>query len=305
MSTSTLVSVDHRRSVGSTSRLIEYLELTKPKILTLVLVTVGLTAIIATWGQPELTLMFHTLVGTTLVAGSASVLNQWLERSTDAQMHRTQDRPIASGRVGTIEALSLGLVGILAGLAYLLNTTGPATALWASITWLIYVGIYTPLKRRTWLNTIVGAIPGALPVFIGWTGMGATIDIRAWCLFLLVFFWQFPHFMAIAWLYRKQYADAGMKMLTVVDPTGYRAGLQAVAAAFSVLLVSIAPAVLSMPLSPIYVGCTLALGMGQLYQAIQFSRCRNEVTARRLLRASLVYLPLQLLLITMLSLAVI
>ena len=147
---------------------------------------------------------------------------------------------------GTSRHWSLGLVSVLIGLAYLLNLSGAAAAYWAAATWLLYVGVYTPLKTRTWLNTVVGAVPGALPVLIGWTGVGAEVNTRCICLFLLVFLWQFPHFMAIAWLYRQQYGAAGMQMLTVVDPTGRRAGVQAVVAAFSVLMVSLVPAALAM-----------------------------------------------------------
>lgn len=305
MSTSTLVQVETERSAGWWSRFVDYAELSKPRILVMVLITVGLSGVIATWGQPDFARLMHTLVGTAFVAASASVLNQWLERDTDARMHRTENRPLPAGRLSAWETLILGLASVLFGLAYLLNLSGVAAAVWAAVTWLLYVGVYTPLKRRTWLNTLVGAIPGALPALIGWTGAGGTLDMRAACLFLLVFLWQFPHFMAIAWLYRHQYAAAGMQMLSVVDPTGARPGRQAMIAAFSVLLVSLVPAALAMGTSWVYIAGSIGLGVSQMICAWLFARHRDDPHARLLLRASLLYLPAQLVLLTLLNLALI
>ncbi len=305
MSTSTLVQVRETRNAGIAGRLADYVELLKPRILTMVLVTVSLSGVIATWGHPDVLSLVHTLLGITLVAGSASVFNQWLERAADGRMRRTQNRPLASGRLTQRETIVLGSCGVLFGLAYLVNFSSPAAAFWAGATWLLYVGVYTPLKTRTWLNTLVGAIPGALPVLIGWTGAGGSIDTRGVCLFLLVFLWQFPHFMAIAWLYRHQYAAAGMQMLTVVDPTGRRAGVQACVAGFSVLMVSLVPATLMMHVSVMYLVASLILGTAQLACAVLFAVRRDDARARRLLRASLIYLPLQLILITLLNLGLI
>ena len=146
---------------GIASRFADYVELMKPRILSMVLVTIALSAVIATWGQPDLVRLLHTLLGTTLVAASASIFNQWLERGSDARMRRTENRPLPTGRLGQVETLTMGLSSVLIGLAYLLNLAGPAAAYWAAATWLLYVGVYTPLKTRTWLNTLVGAIPGA------------------------------------------------------------------------------------------------------------------------------------------------
>jgi protoheme IX farnesyltransferase len=245
------------------------------------------------------------LIGTTLVAASASVFNQWLERDADAHMRRTQNRPLPARRLGHRETFVLGTATVLVGLAYLLNLAGRPAASWAAATWLLYVGAYTPLKTRTWLNTVVGAVPGALPVVIGWTGVGGELNTRCLCLFLLVFLWQFPHFMAIAWLYRAEYRAAQMQMLTVVDPSGRRAGVQAVVAAACVLLVSFVPSALMISGSPLYLVSTLLLGLWQLSCAVRFLDHRSDVTARRLLRASLLYLPLQFILITLLNMAVI
>jgi protoheme IX farnesyltransferase len=305
MSTSTLVRLQADRNAGIAARLSDYLELTKPRILTMVLMAIALSGVIATWGQPDLPRLIHTLIGTTLVAASASIFNQWLERSADARMHRTHDRPLPTQRLGHFETLSIGTVTVLTGLAYLLNFAGRVPALFAAATWLLYVGAYTPLKTRTWLNTVVGAVAGALPVLIGWAGAGGQFNLRCLCVLLLVFLWQFPHFMAIAWIYRHQYQAANMRMLTVVDPSGRRAGVQAVVAAFSVLVVSLIPGALSIAVSPVYMLASLALGLGQFYCATGFWRARTDVQARRLLRASLIYLPSQLGLITLLSLALI
>jgi protoheme IX farnesyltransferase len=305
MSTSTLVQVDSERSVGWWGRAIDYVELSKPRILMMVLITVALAGLVATWGQPDVSRLLHTILGTAFVAASASILNQWLERDTDAQMRRTENRPLPSGRLTATETFVIGLVTVLFGLAYLINLAGSGPTLWAGVTWLLYVGVYTPLKRRTWLNTLIGAVPGALPVLIGWTGAGGALDTRAACLFLLVFLWQFPHFMAIAWLYRHQYAAAGMQMLTVVDPTGRRPGNQAIIAAFSVLVVSFVPAALVIDISWVYLAGSAMLGIGQIICAWQFAHYRDDAYARKLLRASLLYLPAQLVLITLLNLAVI
>jgi len=302
---STVVGIEGDRTVTGWTRLADYIELTKPRILSMVLVTVGLTSLIATWGQPDLVRVLHTFIGTTLVAASASIFNHWIERRADALMRRTENRPVAAGRLGHGETLATGTAFVFIGLAYLLNTTGSAPTLLAAATWILYVCVYTPLKQLTWLNTLVGAVPGALPVLIGWTGTGQSLDMRAWSLFALVFLWQFPHFMAIAWLYRHQYSAAGMRMLTVVDPSGRRAGRQAISAAISVLIVSLVPAGLMMWTSWTYIVATSLLGCGQLWRSYQFAKSPTDQTARRLLRASLIYLPSQFALITLLTLAII
>lgn len=301
MTSPTAMSMEQmEKSSRWVARCQDYVELTKPRILMMVLVAVTLAALSATWGQPDAFRLINCLVGTTLVAASASVFNQWLERDTDARMRRTERRPLPTKRVGGVESLFLGGVTVLGGLAYLLNTCGPAAATWAAATWLLYVGVYTPLKTRTWLNTLVGAIPGAMPVLIGWSAAGGPLDARAWSMFLILFLWQFPHFMAIAWLYRAQYGLAGMQMLTVVDPTGHRAGRQALLTAVSLLLVSVLPAVF-VPMSWTYLLGSLLLGGWHLRRAVEFQRQRDDRSARDLLRASIIYLPIQLLLVTLLN----
>ena len=295
MSTSSWV-IDRSDSTWLT-RLTDFVELSKPRISILVLAAVAVSYTVARWGQPEPWVLLHVLLGTSLVAASASAMNQWLERHRDSLMERTADRPIPAGRVSTREALCFAAVTFGTGIAYLGLAIGWQPALWAALTWMLYVCIYTPIKAISWLNTAVGAVAGAMPILIGWSA-GGGFDLRAGGLFVLLFLWQFPHFMAIAWLYRRQYARAGMKMLPVVDPTGRRAGVQAVFAAMALIPVSLIP-VVSLPgwSVVIYALLALVLGGGQLFCAVEFLRSQGERSARRLLRASLIYLPLLLLMI--------
>jgi protoheme IX farnesyltransferase len=231
------------------------------------------------------------VLGAGLVAASAGALNQWLEQSADAAMRRTARRPLPAGRLDAGQVVAFGLVTLLLGAAELAWCVNLLTAGVAVATWLVYIAAYTPLKSRTPLNTAVGAVSGALPILIGWTAAGGAVDVRAWALVATMFLWQFPHFMAIAWLYREDYARAGQRMLTVVDPSGLRAGAQAVAAALALIPVSLVPALAPQSGSPIiYCGWTLVLGIGQALAAVQFLTRRDERSARRLLRASLLYL---------------
>jgi protoheme IX farnesyltransferase len=286
----TTLSIEERRSVTWAARAADYLELTKPRIAVMVLVTVVVAAFVADWGPPSAWLLVNTLVGTALVAASASAFNQWLERETDARMARTADRPLPAGRLATSQVLAFGAVTMVAGTLQLLLAVNSSTALVGLLTWVIYAWIYTPLKTRTPLNTAVGAVSGALPVLMGWTAVGAPLDLRAWSMFLIVFLWQFPHFMAIAWIYRRDYGAAGLKMLPVVDASGYRAAAQAIVAALVLVPVSLVPA-LSRPAAELYFLWAMLLGIGQLACAISFMVQLNDTSARRLLLASLVYLP--------------
>jgi protoheme IX farnesyltransferase len=288
MSTSTMTV--ERRRVSVLSRGLDYVELTKPRIAIMVLVTVAVSSLVARWGQPDPLVILHALIGTFFTAASASALNQWLERRRDSLMERTADRPLPSGRLSPKEVLAVSLVWIVIGAVYLGLMLNWTTAFLGLLTWFLYVWVYTPLKRRTWLNTMVGAVAGALPVLMGWAATGAHIDVRALALFLVLFLWQFPHFMAIAWIYRKQYEKAGLKMLTVVDPSGKRAGLQAVGCALALLPVSFVPGLLTSG-AAVFVAVAFLLGVAQLVCAILFFVSANDTSARRLLRASLIYLP--------------
>lgn len=281
------------KSVGW-QRVVDFVELTKPRIAVMELVTVTVAAFVARWHAWDVVSLLHTLLGTTLVAGSASALNQCLEIELDRRMPRTAERPLPAGRISLAEATWFGVVTGLAGVAYLAWFVNATVAALGLLSWVIYVVIYTPLKTRTPLNTFIGAIAGALPVLMGWFAAGGTWGLAALVLFMIVFLWQFPHFMAIAWLYRHQYATANMQMLPVVDPTGQRAGRQAVSGAMALVPVSLLPAVLQCA-GPTYLAIAFVLGVAQLAAALWFYRARHELSARYLLRASLIYLPVLLL----------
>lgn len=274
------------------SRVRDYVELTKPRIAVMELVVVVAAGLVATWGQPNPLLLVQAMIGTLLVAASASAANQWLERRRDARMARTADRPLPAGRLSAAEAAAFAAVTLVAGITYFAAFVGLASLGWALLTWTLYVVVYTPLKTRTTANTAIGAVAGALPVFIGWTATGEALDRRAIAMALVLFLWQFPHFMAIAWLYRDDYARAGYQMLTTVEPTGRRAGWQAVLAALALVPVSIVP-VLSAPTlgSVLFTLGAILLGIAQFAFAAWFWRQASETSARLLLRASLVYLP--------------
>lgn len=292
VSTTTPIALAGERGrSGWTARINDYIELTKPRIVMLELVTVIAAAHVAMpWGISA-SVLLHTVIGAALVAASAGAFNQWWEQSTDALMKRTSVRPLPAGRLNVQQVILFGAVTLAVGLVQLAYGVGPLTAAMALATWLVYVLAYTPLKTRSPLNTAVGAVSGALPILIGWTATGAPIDSRALALFGVMFLWQFPHFMAIAWLYRGEYARAGQRMLTVVDPTGLRAGAQAVVGALALVPVSLVPAMSPEAGSPIiYSVWTLVLGAMQAAAAVAFLIQRDDRSARRLLRASLVYL---------------
>lgn len=274
------------------ARVRDYVELTKPRIAVMELVVVAAAATVATWGQPDPLAVVHAMIGTLLVASSASAANQWLERHRDARMPRTANRPLPAGRLSPREAAVFAVVTLFGGVLYLAAFVNWACLAWAVLTWMLYVLAYTPLKPLSATNTAVGAIAGALPVLIGWTATGTAIDQRAIALVLVLFLWQFPHFMAIAWLYREQYARAGYQMLTVVEPTGRRAGWQAVLAGAALVPVSLVPVLENpSPGSVLYIALAALLGLGQLALAAAFWQSPSDARARLLLKASLVYLP--------------
>jgi protoheme IX farnesyltransferase len=276
---------------GWLAQLADFVELTKPRIVALELVTIVVACHLASPHGLDGWVLWNTVLGAGLVAASAGAFNQWLERSSDGAMRRTARRPLPAGRLSVRQVLIFGVATLVAGSAILATQVGMLTAGVAFATWFVYIAAYTPLKYRTPLNTAVGAVSGALPILIGWTATGATIDMRAWALVATMFLWQFPHFMAIAWLYREDYGRAGQRMLPVVDPTGLRAGAQAVVAALALIPVSLVPALAPQSGSPvIYCAWTLLLGIAQAIAAVEFLRRRDETSARWLLRASLLYL---------------
>lgn len=272
-------------------RVFDFLELTKPKVAVLVLFTVGIGAILADRGLPAPLAVIHTVIGTALVAAGASAFNQLIERRLDARMRRTENRPLPSGRILPIEAFFLGGILAISGVGYLaLTLHQPWTALIAGVTFLLYVFIYTPLKQHTPWNTFIGAIPGALPPVIGWSAAGKPISWDILFLFALVFLWQMPHFFAIAWLYRHDYARAGYRMISTVDRRGRRTAREMVGYCVVLVAVSLTPWLMGRTGLLFGVGAFL-LGGYFLAGAVRFSRQISEANARRVLKASLVYLP--------------
>lgn len=275
------------------TRFAVFSDLIKARLTFLVLLTTLVGFYVAYPGPLDLMRLFNAMLGTALLASGAAALNQWLERDYDAMMQRTEDRPLPSGRMqpGTVLILGGAMAGI--GLIYLALTVNLLTSLLGAITLGSYLFIYTPLKRVTTLNTIVGAIPGALPPLMGWTAARGTVSGGGWALFAILFFWQLPHFLAIAWLYRDQYKHAGYVMLPVVDPAGERTGRQAISHTLGLLPVSLCPFIFQLA-GPIYLFGALALGLAYLWFAIQFSRRLDVPRARQLFFASILYLPLLL-----------
>lgn len=272
-------------------RLAGFLELTKPRITFLVVLTTLVGFLVASPRPVPVLLLLHALVGTALTAGAAGALNQWAERRLDAEMRRTARRPLPSGQLTPLEAAVFGVGLTLAGTAYLaLTTNGLASAL-AAVTIASYLLLYTPLKRVTSLATVVGAVPGALPPLIGWAAARGRLGVEAWVLFGILFLWQMPHFLALAQLYRADYARAGFRMLTVEDATGRGAGRQATLYALALVPVSLLPTPLGLA-GPVYFLGALALGIAFLAAGVAMAvDPTSPAAARRLFHVSLLYLP--------------
>jgi protoheme IX farnesyltransferase len=280
------------------SRWVDYLAITRPRISVLVLFTVGAGGLYA--GLPTTApwlLILNAVIGTALVASGASAINQWLERDTDALMLRTRKRPLPAGRVSLTEAFLFGLILALVGAIYLLVTM-PSTlpALLAAITFASYIAVYTPLKRVTTLNTVIGSVPGAMPPLIGYAAVRGEISAEAWALFAILFVWQIPHFLAIAWMYREDYGRAGLRMLPVVDPQGIVTARQMVLYCVALIPTGLMPVMVGEAGWMYGIGSTL-LAVYFLRSAIAFARQRDDASAKKAMRASLVYLPLVLMLL--------
>lgn len=276
----------------SRPRIADYLELAKPRVAMLVLFTVGAGVLLASIGRDfSFLVLLHTVFGTALVAAGASALNQWYEGDSDALMRRTEKRPLPSGRLQALEVFVFGVALGLGGVVYLaLALTHILAALIAAVTFILYVAVYTPLKRRTPLNTLIGAVPGALPPLIGWCAVRGELTHEAGVLFLILFLWQVPHFLAIAWMYRAEYARAGLCMLPVVDRDGQRTSQNMILYCLALLAVSLQHVLLGEAGLLYLVGAVL-LGLTFLATAIGFRCGRTHAQARRVLRASLLYLP--------------
>jgi len=268
----------------------DWLELTKPRITLLVVFTSLVGFVTASGASPWTSLLMAALVGTGLVAGGASALNMVMERETDALMHRTRSRPIPAGRIRPGEARWFGALLTLSGLGLLASRCGGLAALVAFTTWATYLFLYTPLKRRTHLSTLVGAVPGALPPVIGWAAASGSLEPGAFILFAIMFLWQIPHFLAIAWLYREDYERGGFPMLPVIDREGRITGRQAVLHSVALVVVSLAPVAAGLG-GPLYLSGAVVFGTGLTLAALRLARARNLVAARSLFLASVLYLP--------------
>lgn len=275
----------------------EYLALSKPRIAVMGLVTVALGFLLATTGEWSAITLGHSLLGIGLIAVSCSALNQWLERDSDRLMARTANRPLPSGRMSPHEVLAFGLGFWLVGVVELICFVNGLTAVLASATLLLYVVVYTPLKRRTSFCTAIGAIPGAMPPVLGWVAAGGELDAGAFALFATLFVWQFPHFLAIAWLYREQYAAAGLRMLPQTRPVPRITGWLCVGYALAVIPVSLLLRDAALA-GDVFALIAVGLGLGYVAFSVRFLLAESVQTARQLLWFSLVYLPALLLALT-------
>jgi protoheme IX farnesyltransferase len=267
-----------------------YADLFKARLTFLVLLTTMVGFYVGYRGSVDYLLMLHTVLATALVASGAAALNQYLERDYDARMRRTQNRPLPSGRLQPQTVLLVGALTAAAGLIYLALFVNLLTSAIGAVCFASYLFVYTPLKRVTWLNTAVGAIPGALPPLMGWTAARGEMSPEGWALFAILAFWQLPHFLAIAWIYRDEYAKAGFKMLPLIDPQGHRTGRQAVSHTLGLLPVSLCPFLFQLA-GPLYLAGALVAGLIFVWYAIQFSRELTVTRARHLFLVSVLYLP--------------
>jgi protoheme IX farnesyltransferase len=268
----------------------DYIELTKPRITWLILMSTGIGYYFGHQGAWSFWAVFHTLLGTGLIASGTAALNQWYEREADVKMRRTQGRPIPSGRITPVRAFWFGMALEVLGSLELWLGLNALTSLLGITTILLYLCAYTPLKQKTWWSTTVGAIPGAIPPLIGYAAASGTLRADAWVLFAILFIWQFPHFYAIAWMYREDYSRAGIRMLPVLEPDGVSTSRQILLYSALLIPISLLPHWLGMSGS-IYLVGALAMGLMFLYSGIRVSFDRTKVRARRVLLASVIYLP--------------
>lgn len=279
------------------SRLSDYVEIAKLRISLMVLMTVSVGYLLALQGTSSFVPLLNACLGVSLVAIGASAVNQWIERETDAKMRRTRNRPLPMGRLAPAEVLAFGFAAAIIGSVYLLLTIGATMAAMTALTFVLYAGVYTPMKRVTSLCTAVGAVPGALPPVLGWLAAGGQFDGIAFSLFGVMFLWQFPHFLAIAWMYKDDYCAAGLRMLPAGRSMPHVTGLLAVGYALGLIPVSLLPAYFGSA-GTVYACIALVLGFAYLAASIRFALDETRTRARQLLLTSLVYLPLLLLVLT-------
>jgi protoheme IX farnesyltransferase len=283
----TVEDTTHRRQMA------DFLSLTKPRLVLMVLIATLAGFYLGSFGELDWIRLLNTIFGTALAAGGTIALNQYVERELDAKMRRTRSRPLPDGRLHPVGALIFGVTISVGGVLYLLVAVNALSSLLAAITVLSYIFLYTPMKRKTPFCTFVGAIPGALPPMGGWVAAQGSLGFEAWLLFGIMFFWQIPHSLAIAWMYRTDYERAGLKLLPVIHPDGRSTGHQIVSNCLALLAVGLVPTLIGIA-GPSYFIAALALGSAFLWCGVSFAILRSTVAARRLLLASYLYIPLQL-----------
>lgn len=283
--------IQETKAISVGEKAAAYLELTKPRIAFMLVLTSAAGFYLGAKGGFDFVLFINSVIGITLLAFGVATLNQFIERRTDALMERTMNRPLPSGKVSPAEALIFGLILTISAEVYLAVLVNPLTAALGLVVIIGYVLLYTPLKTKTSASTAIGAIPGALPPLMGWTSSANEITLGAWILFALLFLWQFPHFLAIAWMYREQYAKAKILMLPVVEPSGKLTAQQIVLFTIMLLPISITPFFIGLT-GWIYLVGASVLGIWFLYESVQTARAKTVKKARRLLLVSVLYLPI-------------
>lgn len=273
-----------------------YIELSKPSITLLVLISTALGFFFAQHGIKNPILLCWTLIGTALTCAGSASINHYLERDFDALMERTKHRPIPTGLISANDALNYGIILILSGLAVLCLKVNLLTAFLSLLTSFLYVLVYTPMKKISWLNTTIGAIPGAVPPMGGWAAARGELGLEAWVLFFILFAWQHPHFFAIAWMYKEDYKKAGYKMLSVIYPDGKLMFKQAIAFSFLLIGVSLLPSLIGMSGRVYFIGALL-LGFWILGVSFKLLHSSSHADARHLLKTSVIYLPILFILI--------
>lgn len=291
------ISIAEKESAPASlrARLSAYGKLTKPGITRMVLLTSGVGFYLGSQGSIDRVVFAHAMLGVALAASGTNALNQYVERELDARMVRTRTRPLPSGRIRPRDALVFASTISAVGIAHLAAFVNLLTAALVAFSLVSYVFVYTPLKRRTTLATIIGAVPGALPILAGWTAASDSLHLGGWALFWILFLWQMPHFLALAWLFREDYRLGGFAMLSVADPDGRETGMQALVYAVALLPVSLLPTLIGLTGSLYFVGALL-LGTGFAFSGLRLLLQRGDLQARRLFLISVLYLPALLLL---------
>lgn len=286
-----VTAIQEAKVIGMREKLAAFFELTKPRIAFMLVLTSAAGFYLGSIGNFDFVLFINSIIGITLLAFGVATLNQFIERRTDALMERTAKRPLPTNKISPAEALIFGMILTISAEIYLAFLVNVLTAGLGLIVIVGYVLLYTPLKTKTSASTAIGAIPGAMPPLMGWTSASNEITLGAWILFAMLFLWQFPHFLAIAWMYKEQYAKAGILMLPVVEPAGKITAVQIVAFTLMLLPVSLAPFFFGVSGVVYLIGAGL-LGIWFLFASIQAARAKSVEKARKLLLVSVLYLPL-------------